>query len=1413
MFLKKIFCYLIGIVLVNAATAQADTAFWFAAPPVTPQHENTPEVLHLSTYANAATVTISEPANSSFQTQTVTLAPYSATTVVLTSQLQYVENKPASTILNYGIKISSSAIISAYYEEGKSQNPEIFPLKGALSLGLKFMIPSQTTLPNSSNFSLAKNGFIVVATQNNTTVKINLPVADSSGNTNYTITLNKGQTFSVRAAGQSLYYHLGGSIIQSDKPIAVTIYDDSIQAYSANGCASCVCMDLIGDQILPIINNGSEFIVVRGALQINSITQDYYYVWATSDNTTVSVNGIVVKTLNAGEHYEGTIAASSAYIVTNNPVYLYQMTGVSCEVGATNLPSIKCTGSQLVSFARSTSETFQLNLLSKKADIGNFIANGTSIPASLFETVPGTNDVWYAARITSSNYPNINTIFPAGSASIVSNTSGLFHLGFMNGTQGTGVRLGYFSNYATVQTSPQVASTTCVGSDIQLKSTYISGASYLWNGPNGFTSTSNDTTLYHAAIINSGTYFLTANINGCGTSIDSVVVNVHPLPTISFIKSLDTVCYSSSKKINFSLTGTAPWTLTYTDGTSNTLLSAVTTSPGYFTASPLKNTIYSITNIVDSNTCVMSNIILPANLDTLIVDTLPIPNFQLSSIRCKGKTVYFFDSSTIFLDTLTHWYWGFDNGDVIQQTKKDTVPEIFSTWGNHTVRIAVQSRLGCNSDTISKQILIHPLPQPGFILPEVCLNDSYAQFINTSKIADSNYTGFTYHWKFGDGNATPSNPDTSILPSPKHKYSTIGKYNVQLIATSGNFCVDTVTQTATVNGDKPKAVFMLNNLNTKCSNDSVAVTNFSSVNFGNITWINIYWDSINNAIQHDSIATPVNNGGDVYKHLYPNFQTPTQTKNFKLHFAAYSGATCVDTKDTVITVAASPMVTFSKEPGICYEASPRTITQAKEINNVTGVFSYSGNAVSSSGLFNPAVAGVGANKVKALYISNVGCRDSANQNITVWPSPTAKWNVSFPDCEKRNIVFLDSSLANANKIISWKWHFGDGNIAIHTDSFPFTKKYDTTATYFPFLIVRTDSGCFSKPDTITLAVHPLPHVNFGMPSIVCLPNGNAPFSDSTIISDQSTSFSYKWNFGDPNDPSSSLIPKPIHHYSALGKYPVTLTVSSKDLCVDSITKIFANIFSQPKANFRMSANEICMGNTITFTDSTVGFTDSIVAWNWDLAQGNSASFKTVTHAFLDSGFYPISFYSYDAKGCVSDTVIKTVLIDPIPHLSLPHDMFVLEGATAQLKPVYYALNPVSFLWTPATYLDSTTIVYPLIQPTDDITYTLALTAKGNCSVSDTIHITVLRKPVIPNAFSPNGDGINDTWEIKYLQYYPGNEVKIFDRDGRIIFSSQGYTKAWDGTVNGKQIPIGTYYYIVNPKNGRSIMSGAITIIK
>lgn len=1369
----------------------------------------------MATYSQPATITISQPANPSFVPYSFYLNSNTAITKDITSQLNIVENKPSESILKYGIKIKSTANISAYYEEGHSLNPEIFPLKGKIAEGLNFLIPSQTRFNNYPTSPIpAHNGFVIVATEDSTNITITLTKADPLGHlpgVPFQITLNKGQSYAVVSASNLSTQHLGGSTIQATKPVCVTIYDDSIQVDNH--------WDLIGDQIVPEINTGREFIIVRGAFYYSQISnQDLFYVWPTVDNTNIYVNGNLVSTVNRGQSYEGTLSGASAYITTSNPSYVLQLTGVSGEAAATSLPSIKCTGSQTVSFVRSTPELFYLNILCKTPDIGNFSLNGNNniITSSMFQPVPGTNGIWQAARINmADNLSNIDQLIQAGVATSVTNSSGLFHLGFINGGTGTGSRLGYFSNYATVKTSPTVASASCFGSNIKLTSTLVSGASYSWSGPNGFTCSSNDTTIYNANFSNTGTYYLTANINGCGTSFDSVVLTVHPLPTINFVKPVDTVCYKNSKNINFTLTGTAPWNLIYTDGVNNDTLSAITKSASFFLAKPTATTVYSINNITDSNTCTTTAIVVPQK-DTLVVNQLPVANFGYSTIHCEKNAVTFYDSSKANLDSLVNWYWIMGNDSIRNVANKNPFTETYSPWGNYTVKLAVQSSMGCKSDTITKTITIHPLPTVGFILPEVCLNDASALFTDTTKMIDGSQLK-SWQWNFDASTASPTvplknypTPLTSTQQNPSIHYNFSSHYKVQEIVTSNDGCVDSLTSSFTVNGAKPHAAYVVLDSTKLCSNTFVHLQNFSTVNFGTVTSTEIFWEPLVDSIDQKP------DSGKIYKHLYPNFQTPA-SKPYSVKMIARSGnaSVCADSLTTIITIHQSPKVVFEVLPGICNDTTARKITQANETGNVPGTFAFYGTgADTTTGIFSPRQVAAGTYPIKYVYTTAFGCSDSATQNQIVWPSPVAKWGVSSPTCEKNNITFTDSSINLANnqsKIIKWYWHFGDAATdSIITNNLPFTKKYNSANIYNARLFVQTDSGCVSKANTQIINVHYLPKPNFGLP-VICLPDGTGQFTDSSTIADASM-LNYLWNFGDAANPTPSLLPSPTHKFSSLGPFNIQLKLTSKDGCIDSLQKQLTTVYPQPKANFTIQSAEVCLGDTINFFDASTNYTNSIKYWYWDLSQNNFSRVKNPSRQFSDSGTFNISLFIVDAKGCLSDTAIKPVVVDAYPHLSLTHKVVVLQGGSLQLKPVFYAVNPI-FNWSPNLFLDSTNVAYPVTSPLNDITYKLTLTGKGNCAVSDTVFVKLLLSPVVPNVFSPNGDGINDTWIIQYLDSYPNCEVKVFDRSGHLIFSSINYSKPWDGTFNGKPLPIGTYYYLINPKNGRAIISGSVTILK
>jgi gliding motility-associated-like protein len=115
--------------------------------------------------------------------------------------------------------------------------------------------------------------------------------------------------------------------------------------------------------------------------------------------------------------------------------------------------------------------------------------------------------------------------------------------------------------------------------------------------------------------------------------------------------------------------------------------------------------------------------------------------------------------------------------------------------------------------------------------------------------------------------------------------------------------------------------------------------------------------------------------------------------------------------------------------------------------------------------------------------------------------------------------------------------------------------------------------------------------------------------------------------------------------------------------------------------------------------------------------------------------------------------------------------------------------------------------------------TCTVTATDACAVpvaSDAVIMEVLQPPDIdiPNAFTPNGDGINDTWQITQLTFYTDCVVKIFNRSGMLLYLSKGYANAWDGTFNGKKLPAGTYYFIIDTHlTGNGRRSGYVSILQ
>ena len=777
---------------------------------------------------------------------------------------------------------------------------------------------------------------------------------------------------------------------------------------------------------------------------------------------------------------------------------------------------------------------------------------------------------------------------------------------------------------------------------------------------------------------------------------------------------------------------------------------------------------YNVTLTVTSDNGCTDDVTLQAK-----VHELPVPNF-VPFEECYSINYPFSDASTIGAGSITSWDWDFGDASTAN-TQNPT--HTYAAFGTYPVQLTVTSAVGC-IDSITQDITLHDIPVAGFTFSAVC-EESTMQLLDTSSILEGIIVGWNYI--FGGGG-------TSTDQNPTHAFGTSGNVNVQLAATSDFGCVGTTTIPVLVY-PKPDASFSAPSV---CLNDSTALSDLSTVNSATI--VSLDWDLGDGAT--DTLPT--------FNHFYATAGV------YDITLMVETDLGCRDTLMQQTEVYELPVADFVfADVCLDFDATftDQSTTNSGQVNSWQWTLG-NGQTSTSSGPVTHSYANAGTYDVTLIVGTDVGCSDTVMQSIIVYPIPVADFTADSV-CFGQLTTFVNLSAVDTGTIVSDVWTFGNGMGS--EDPNP-THVFATTGYTDVTLSVVSDFGC-THQITLPIRVYVLPEPVFT--ALDTCAGKLVEFANQSIISEGAIS-SCAWTTGDG---ATYFTSNPIHTYVLDGTYSAQLTATSNFGCVDSIS-LPVVIYPLPIPLFAAIPVEGCVPLPVQFYNtSTIATGYTIDSYEWDLGNGNTAPVSNPTMVYADSGSYNVTLVATSTEGCVDSlTIAGAVTAWPKPIADFVTDTLAYHMIFP--KPDVTDLSVGATIWDwdfgdGSTYSEQD----PQHAYEEAGTYVITQTVANDFGCADTFGIRIIVHPnltfFIPNSFSPNDDGLNDTFfgTGEGIKEY---EMWVYNRWGQLLFYSKNKDRHWNGKVNDTIVPLGVYNYkfiIQDSDNRLKVYSGNVNVIR
>ncbi len=734
----------------------------------------------------------------------------------------------------------------------------------------------------------------------------------------------------------------------------------------------------------------------------------------------------------------------------------------------------------------------------------------------------------------------------------------------------------------------------------------------------------------------------------------------------------------------------------------------------------------------------------------------PIANAIISTapLQCQSLTVNFTTPSIAGT-----YSWNF--GDMSTAGDTSTIQNTSYTYpdtGTYTVRQILNIGMsGTCSDTVYKTISVYgPLKSYFKYGPQIVCPNYPIQFVDSSYgRAKPNLR----KWDFGD--ASPIVYGSNVT----HAYANPGSYNVTLIVFNAQGCADTSVKVVNVLNPVPPN-FAINAPTLSCRNTVAFSSNYAAPTY---LW---NFGEPSSPFNTSSFSNPT--------HAYVN------SGYYSVTLIAYPGTGCADTAVHVVNVQFGLQAGFDTL-GVCvYDSAvvqQQTIPGPGSLIQATWHWGDGDSSSTLSQYVKHLYQNAGTYQINMVVTNSWGCQDSIQMPINIYPRPNINIGTSASICN------LDTVKLTAQGGGTYQW---SPNYAIDSLNIATPKVTPDKTTLYQVKVV-TPFGCFDTASVLIKNVNP-PSRGVVLDTTIC-------YGDSALLRAGPANLKYTWL---PNyNISSNKAANPWAFPLIATTYIVRIVDGA---CVqDDTFRLNVVKLANPNAGQDIT---ICKGSTATLQGSGGIF------YNW--SPNTNMSFSNTANPVV----YPDVTTTYtltviDTFSClkpISDKV--TVRVEDFNWAYAGADTSGVKGIPIEL----HAEGGVSYSWQPIYGLDNPNVQNPSATLDKDMTYVVTVTSANGCIDYDTIFVVIFPEitAYVPNAFTPNGDGVDDIFIPIYAGVTGLMEFSIYNRWGNKVFTTADRSEGWDGHYKGQDAEIGTYVWMIRVRDltgAEWLKKGDVTLIR